>query len=427
MSRHFWVLVHRYVGLAMTAFLVVVGLTGAILAFWPELNRIVTPGLFPPAVACSSLGPATFAERAESLAPQVRVRSVYLGEPGIAIVWVDPRPDAANGQADAIGFNQMFLDVCTGTEIGRRKVGGLVSGWDNLMPFVYRLHYALSLGEIGGWIMGGTALVWTLDCFVSFYLTFPARRRSRRSSEATPIASSRSWWQRWKPAWLVQWRSSSYRINFDLHRAGGLWLWALLLVFAWSSVMFNLHEQIYLPTMRIFFHMPSEVDLPERPQAIDKPGLDWQQAQSTAQRLMAEQARLNAFAVERPISLNLDTERGLYFYAVRSSRDIQDRRGRTWIYFDADSGELRHVHIPTGQYAGITISTWLAMLHEGNVFGFAYRLIVCVLGLAIVMLCVTGLVIWLKKRHARARGRNRQCDLDPQRNLDRKAVQSSSS
>ena len=26
----------------------------------------------------------------------------------------------------------------------------------------------------------------------------------------------------------------------DLHRAGGLWLWAMLFVFAWSSVAFNL-------------------------------------------------------------------------------------------------------------------------------------------------------------------------------------------
>ena len=30
--------------------------------------------------------------------------------------------------------------------------------------------------------------------------------------------------------------AASYRVNFDLHRAGGLWLWPLLFVFAWSSV-----------------------------------------------------------------------------------------------------------------------------------------------------------------------------------------------
>ena len=34
--RPFWVLVHRYTGLAMTIFLVIVGLTGSLLAFYKE-------------------------------------------------------------------------------------------------------------------------------------------------------------------------------------------------------------------------------------------------------------------------------------------------------------------------------------------------------------------------------------------------------
>ena len=37
----------------------------------------------------------------------------------------------------------------------------------------------------------------------------------------------------------------------------------------------------------------------------------------------------------------------------------------------------------------------------GNVFGMPYRIFVCALGLVIVLLSVTGVVIWLKKRRAR--------------------------
>ncbi len=37
--RHFWVLVHRYAGLVMTAFLILVGLTGSLLAFYSELEQ----------------------------------------------------------------------------------------------------------------------------------------------------------------------------------------------------------------------------------------------------------------------------------------------------------------------------------------------------------------------------------------------------
>jgi uncharacterized iron-regulated membrane protein len=36
-----------------------------------------------------------------------------------------------------------------------------------------------------------------------------------------------------------------------------------------------------------------------------------------------------------------------------------------------------------------------------NVFGLPYRIFVCILGLVIAMLSVTGVYIWWKKRRAR--------------------------
>jgi uncharacterized iron-regulated membrane protein len=53
-----------------------------------------------------------------------------------------------------------------------------------------------------------------------------------------PCAPVKSWWGRWKPAWLIKLNGGAYRINFDIHRALGLWTWAMMLVFAGSSVAF---------------------------------------------------------------------------------------------------------------------------------------------------------------------------------------------
>lgn len=39
-------------------------------------------------------------------------------------------------------------------------------------------------------------------------------------------------------------------------------------------------------------------------------------------------------------------------------------------------------------------------LHMGNVFGLPYRLFVCLMGLIIVLLSVTGIIVWIKKRRA---------------------------
>jgi uncharacterized iron-regulated membrane protein len=200
----------------------------------------------------------------------------------------------------------------------------------------------------------------------------------------------------------VKWQASSYRINFDLHRAGGLWLWAALLIFAWSSVFMNLGDTVYTWTTRaVTDYRAPWTELAPRAKPLSAPMLDWRAAQARGDTLMDAAANRYNFIVERPLALRLDRGLGVYEYRVRSSRDIQDKRGTTRIFFDADSGAEKLLLLPTGQYAGNTVTSWLFALHEANVFGLPYRIFVCVLGLVIVMLSVTGVIIWLKRRRAR--------------------------
>src|SRR5256885_10719689 len=44
-----------------------------------------------------------------------------------------------------------------------------------------------------------------------------------------------SWWRRWLPSWRVRWGGGAYKLNFDLHRAGGLWVWAVIVIVAFTS------------------------------------------------------------------------------------------------------------------------------------------------------------------------------------------------
>ncbi|WP_231890268.1 PepSY-associated TM helix domain-containing protein [Methylomonas methanica] len=406
MTRQLWVLLHRYVGLVLTAFLIVVGLTGSLLAFLPELNHIFTPQLFPPVQSGTPLKAAVLAERAQALVPNALINGVNLGTPGTAIINVIPGIDPSSGKLDSLVFNQLFLNPVTGNELGHRMVGGLPDGLDNLMPFIYELHDALALGETGAWILGIVAVIWTIDCFVSLYLTLPIRRRKALLPAAfLPFARGRSkpWWQRWRPAWVVRWKASSYKLNFDLHRAGGLWLWAALLVFAWSSVGFNM-KSVYVPVTQWLFDYPNPQSIwgmPTLDKPLQHPAIGWQKAQEIAERLLTEQAQLHGFTVEQPVALYLNRALGFYVYWVRSSLDIQDKGGGTVIAIDANTGEFKGLHLPTGQYSGKTVSQWLFMLHMANVFGLPYRIFVCVLGLAIVMLSVTGIIIWLRKRNVR--------------------------
>src|SRR5688572_13937654 len=136
--------VHRYVGLALTVFLVVAGLTGTILVFREELDRTFAASLLtaqPPFPGAPLLDPFELAARVERALPEAQ-RSVHFDvEPGIAVsMWIEVEP----GQ-----WKEAFVSPYTGQLLGTRTWGDLREGWVNLMPFLYRLHYSLALGDLG--------------------------------------------------------------------------------------------------------------------------------------------------------------------------------------------------------------------------------------------------------------------------------------
>lgn len=398
MSRSFLVGLHRWAGLAMTAFLVIVGLTGSVLAFHAELDAWLNPELLTVTKRKAPvLDPFLLRERAAVYYPDARIDSVQLFiEPGRAVQYAAP----PRNDAPAIPATLVYLDPYTGEKIGERAVGEVSLAKEKLVAFTFRLHYSLALpistGQLGSYILGVTALVWTIDCFVSFYLTFPLRRRMNGAILA------KSWSSRWKPAWLIKFTSGAYRINFDIHRAFGLWTWAMLFVFAWSSVGFNLQEA-YRPTMNALFGVgDSEIKLPALPMPMETPRLDWRAAGEQGLILLNAEAHRHGFAIERAELLRLDRQHGAYIMYARSSLDI-GKYSQTYVLFDADTGALRQALWPghSSEKTGDVISRWLSLLHMAAVFGLPMQIFVCVISLVITALSITGVYIWWKKRTAR--------------------------
>lgn len=395
--RSVWVRVHRYAGLAMTGFLVIVGITGSLLAFYAELENSINPEFLVASHVKEKLDIPALVAQTERLAPEARVDSVGLDEgSGSAQISVSPRTNPVTHKPYELAYDQLILNAYTGEELGRRTWGDISQGMVNLMPFIYKLHYALALGAIGTWVLGITALVWTLDCFVGFYLTLPMKRKS---SPIPANAEVKGFWQRWLLAWKIKWQGSTYRINFDLHRAGGLWLWFMLLIFSWSSVYMNLGDTVYKTVMKAVseFHEPW-ADFADLAKPLDNPKLSFQAAYHIANEAMQRAALEQGFKLEAPVGMWFNPAKGFYVYAAHSSRDVQDRHGNTRMVIDANTGAQKLLLLPTGQYSGTTITSWLLALHTANIFGLPYRIFVCLFGLLIVMLSVTGVVIWLSKR-----------------------------
>ena len=231
----------------MAGFLIIAGLTGALLVWYYELDALINPQWLqvePPAAHSEPLSPFALRDRVDAAYPDANVHWMMLAPPDAhspVRFFLSAKPGAP-----ALPIDEVFVNPYTGQILGGRLWGDLGQGLANLMPFVYRLHHSLALGTIGTWIFGIVALLWTLDCFVGAWLTFPPPRR--RDARHRP----RRFWTRWAKAWRIRWRAGGHKRTFDLHRAGGLWPWALLLVFAWSGVALALYDQVYRPTTGLF-------------------------------------------------------------------------------------------------------------------------------------------------------------------------------
>ncbi|CAN2534723.1 hypothetical+protein [Methylocapsa aurea] len=400
MRRAFWVGLHRWAGLAMAGFLVIVAATGSVLAFREEIDARLNPELLTVAARdAPTLDPLELRERAAALYPGARIDDAPLDvEPGRSYM----ARVRTKGEGDAGPLIFLYLDPYTGERLGTRIWGVVSLDRRDLLFFLYRLHYTLALpaftGSIGGTLLGVIALIWTIDCFVAFYLTLPPRRRDR--SKASDGA--KSWWDRWRPAWRIKFAGGAYRVNFDIHRAFGLWTWAMLLVFAWSGVGFNL-DAVYRPTMKALFGFADlPAALPARAEPLEAPLLDWRAARAVGRRLLDQQAQKEGFVIEREALLSLDRSRGVYALVAHSSPEIAANT-RAMVVFDADSGVLRAATWPgdSAEKAGNSIGRWLARLHTASIFGLPMKILVCMMGFAICALSVTGVYIWWKKKTAR--------------------------
>lgn len=393
-ARAVAIALHRYVGLVIAVFLLVAGLTGTLLVFQEELDRLLAPSLLvahPPTPGAPFLEPFELAERIHRVLPEAQQSVQFDLEPGVAVnVWTEVAPGE---------WREAFVDPYTGHVQGSRSWGDLREGWVNVMPFLYRFHYSLALGDVGIVLFGIVGLLWTLDCFVGGYLTFPPA--ARRTSTPKQV----SFLVRWLPAWLLK-AGRTFSLVFTWHRASGLWVWAMLLIFAWSGVGLNLND-VYRPVMGAVFeqHEPTHDRLPEFSAPFPKPNLGLREAHAIGRHAMAEEARKRDFSILREVQLYQAAEHDAYVYVVASTLDISAKYPETEVYIDAQDGRVIGFDAATGIATGNTITSWLYGLHFGVVGGLWYRIFVALMGLGVALLSVTGVWIWWVKRRKRVRSR----------------------
>src|SRR5689334_15762110 len=117
LGRQAWVTVHRWAGLSLALFLTVVGLTGALLAFYDEIEALLAPQLHLVQPQAAMLNPIELREKVQAAYPGAVINYLPLQiEPGHAqkldIRRLDPATKRIGPWSPEV--DEVFVDPYTG-------------------------------------------------------------------------------------------------------------------------------------------------------------------------------------------------------------------------------------------------------------------------------------------------------------------------
>ena len=424
--------IHRYTGLMMAGFLIMAGITGALLVFHDELDDVFNHKLAHiDKHSMPQLPIATLHDKVISAYPEYNFSSMptSLEADKSAVFSVDRfRGQSAKNQPKA-PFQEVYINPYNGDILGTRDKDEWA--WRNTMWKVFWLHRDLLLGDIGKLLLGVVALIWTINCFIGFYLTFPRAVNNKKIQQKAAPKKRASFIKRWLPAWKIRRKTNTFKLNYDLHHAFGLWLWLMLFIIAWSSVGFNL-ESVYQPVMQ------AVVGFEGRQSKEREKGRANKADQSSAQVLPAiaplsnetgsaaiinkakvnkdnsivyltEQANIaaqkNGAIVEQTLGIRWVAEGGQWQMRFKTDKDIGTHGGASSITVDAETGGVERINFGYQSSFGNKIDQWLSTLHMGHIGNgvghLAYQIFLAMLGLAVAILSATGIYLWYKGRQQR--------------------------
>ncbi len=378
---------HRWCGLVIAVLLLACSLTGSIIAFEHELDAALNPGLFRTGNLQPALPLNALIARVEAQDPRIRVTQLPLDtRPGQASEWhVQPRELPAGATA-ALGFDRLFVDPSSGRVLGSRQWGAWQ--WDraHLLPWLNRFHRTLSLpGKIGNQLLGAMAILWLLLSLSGLVLTLPARWSN--------------FWSRWKPAWQLKAGAKGFRFVNDLHRAMGLWVLPLALCTAFTGIYLNLGNEVFKPVASLFGPISphpvatlAQLGAPRPSSAILSP----EQAVQAARGLLPDAAQDYV-----PWYMGHLAPRGAYRVAFKEPgmREQALRVRYEQVFIDDQAGELLGRFGYLSGTATDRFLVWMYPLHAGKSWGLAGRLLISLSGLVIALLCITGMLRWVKRRN----------------------------
>jgi uncharacterized iron-regulated membrane protein len=335
--------VHLLIALFAGAFMVILGVTGSILEFEPELDRFLYP----------QLSYVTAEGRVDSLREIGDVVSRrFNGEPVVAYL-LSTRPDLSSQVVLPRGI--VYVNQYTGEVLGVRARGQTFFG------YVRALHVRLASGDFGRGILKWSGVAMLLSLASGLYLWWPAKQVRIRG-------------KRGRQVW------------FDLHNAIGIFMLLPLAMLAATGTALGFEDQltplIYKLTRSIPIHTTRSAVREPTPGATP----------ITPDEAVAIARITIPGAV--PYRVQMPKYSGLYVVALRYPRD-RIAGGANQVGLDPYYGNVASLSRSSDLSSGDRILATIEAIHTGSVWGMPSRIVVWLASTMVLVQASSGLLMWL--------------------------------
>ncbi len=351
--KKFFLLVHLYLGLAAAFFLLVISLSGAVIAFEPELNRLVHPQLATVQPRASAVNWDTVRSEVELQLPGWRVIRFYFPDHPNDSTYLRLRSSATHR------IRHIYVNQYTGKVLGSTEDG---SNW---IIKVHDLHVNFLSGKIGNTIVA-----------VATYLL-----------AILSIPGMVIWWP--KKTYRVKQSRSTMGATRDLHASIGFWSFAAMLLFSLTGL--GLHYQT--GKLLLLLNPPAKQSLHYGPG----------HGTSIEGMLQSAHEALPGAATPR---LLLSERAGEPVFIYQRFREDKTPAGRSFTTIDPHTGAVLSVGSSrTAPLLQTALVEWTREIHTGTILGLPTRILAVFCALLLAVLTVTGPMIWLIRLRAKAKGR----------------------
>jgi uncharacterized iron-regulated membrane protein len=342
---------HLFGAFIGAVFIVILGLTGAVMAFEEELDHATHARLFRVDPRGTPLSLADLTARATAAFP---------GKP-VVTYGLSVYPDLS--WSVNVGGTIVFVNEYTGEILGTRSA----PTW---LGTIHQLHLRLLAGDTGKAIVSWAGVLTMLLTVSGLYLWWPIKRVGIRGGPA------RGW-----------------RFWFDTHNAIGVYALVFLFLLALTGIVIGFEATTTPLLYRVTGSRPSPGGLTVTPAAGAR-ALTPDEALAIARRELPE---------ARPVGVNVPGPKAPYRVAMRYPED-RTPGGRSRVLIDPRGGSVLQVESSRTTAAGTRLIILNRAIHTGDIFGIPTKILMSLASLAAVAQVITGLTLWWMRPDAAAKG-----------------------